>query len=79
MPQTCNFVKKETLTQVFFLKACNFMKKKTPAQVFSCEMFKNLKNTYFEEHLRTTAPESLRKISSLLVLGKPLLDGKRHN
>ena len=27
----------------------------TQAQVFSCEYWGNLKNTYFEEYLRTTA------------------------
>ena len=32
-----------------------------------------------EEHMRTAAPEHFRKISLLLVLGKPLLDGKRSN
>ena len=48
-------------------------------QVFSCEIFKNFKNTYFEEHLGKTASERLRKISPLLVLGKVVLDGKRHN
>ena len=37
------------------------------------------KNTYFEEHLGTTASERLRKISPLLVLGNAVLDGKRHN
>ena len=31
--------------------------KKTPTEVFSCEIFENFKNTYFEEHLQTTAPE----------------------
>ena len=53
------------------------LSEKTPTQVFSCEIFENFKNSYFEEHLRTTAPELLRKISPLLVLGKLLLDGKR--
>ena len=31
--------------------------KETPAQMFSCEIWKVFKNTYFEEHLRTTASE----------------------
>ena len=48
-------------------------------QVFSSEIFENFKNTYFEEHLRTAAPERLRKPNPLLVSGKPLLGGKRHN
>ena len=29
--------------------------KKTPTQVFSCKVCETFKNTYFEEHLRTTA------------------------
>ena len=45
-------------------------------KVFSCEIFENIKNPYFEEHLRTTAPERFRKKIALLVLGKPTLDGK---
>ena len=32
----------------------SFALKKTPTQVFSSEICKILKNTYFEEHLRTT-------------------------
>ena len=47
-------------------------------QVFSCEIFKNFKNTYFEEHLGTTASERLRKIIPLLLLEKAVLDSKRH-
>ena len=35
--------------------ACNFIKKKTLAQVFSCEFFGISKNTFFTEHLWTTA------------------------
>ena len=48
-------------------------------QVFSCAIFKNFESAYFEEHLRTTAPERLKKIGLLLVLGKLLLHGKQHN
>ena len=44
-----------------------------------CEVSKNLKSTYFEEHLGVTASERLRKISALLALGKVVLDGKQHN
>ena len=53
--------------------------KKTPKQVFFCEIFENFKSANSEEHLWATATERLRKISPLLVLGKPILDGKRHN
>ena len=36
-------------------QACNFIKKKTLAQVFSCEFCEISKNTFFTEHLWTTA------------------------
>ena len=36
-------------------QACNFIKKETLAQVFSCEFCKISKNTFFTEHLWTTA------------------------
>ena len=36
-------------------KACNFIKKETLAQVFFCEFCEIFKNTFFTEHLRTTA------------------------
>ena len=36
------------------LEVCNFAQK-TPTQVFSCEYCETLKNTCFEEHLRTAA------------------------
>ena len=35
-------------------QACSFIKKETPTQVFSCEICE-IKNTHFEEHVRTTA------------------------
>ena len=35
--------------------ACNFINKETLAQVFSCEFCEIFKNTFFTEHLRTTA------------------------
>ena len=36
-------------------KACNFFKKETLTQVFSCEFCEISKNTFFTEHLWTTA------------------------
>ena len=39
-------------------KACNFIKKETLAQVFSCEFCEISKNTFFTEHLWTTAFDS---------------------
>ena len=38
---------------------CNFIKNEIRAQVFSCEFFQIFKNTYFTEHLWTTASETL--------------------
>ena len=37
---------------------CNFIKKESLAQVFSCEICEISKNTFFLEHLRTTASVS---------------------
>ena len=36
-------------------EGCNFIKKEIPAQVFSCEFCEISKNTFFTEHLWTTA------------------------
>ena len=52
-----NFAK---FTWVSFLlklqdSVCNFIKKETLAQVFSCEFCEISKNTYFTEHVWTTA------------------------
>ena len=47
--------------------------------MFPCEIFENFKNTYFEEHLGSTASKRLRKISPLFVLGKSVLESKRQN
>ena len=49
-----------TCSRVSFLinlqaEACNFIKKEILAQVLSCEFCKISKNTFFTEHLRTTA------------------------
>ena len=40
--------------------ACNFIKKETLEQVFSFEFSKISKNTFFTEHLWTTASRLLR-------------------
>ena len=65
--ETCNFIKKENLAQVFsceFCKvskntfcyrtppACNFVKKETLAQVFSVNFSKFLRTLLVAEHLR---------------------------
>ena len=46
-----------TCTRVCRAKACNLIKKETLAQVFSCEIYEIFKNTFFREHLQTTASE----------------------
>ena len=43
-------------------KASAFIKKETLAQVFSCEFCKIFKNTFFTEHLRTTASVCWRSL-----------------
>ena len=48
-----------TCTRVSFF---NFIKKEALAQVFSCEFCKISKNTYFTEHLWSTASGGLRII-----------------
>ena len=59
------------------LRACNFIEKDSNADV-SCEIFENFKSKNFEE-LQTTVPVRLRKMSPLLVSGKPILDSEPHN
>ena len=50
---------KRSVPEPFFNKvagvAWNSINKETLAQVFSCEFCEIFKNTYFTEHLRTTA------------------------
>ena len=43
------------LNKVAGLQACNFIKKETHAQVLSCELCEISKNTFFTEHVWTTA------------------------
>ena len=42
---------------------CNFIKKETLTKVFSCEFCKTFKNTFFIEHLRTAASETVTENS----------------
>ena len=50
-------------------QARTFIKKETPTQVFSCEISEIFKNTYFEEHLRTTTSDcELNRNSSEIYL-----------
>ena len=61
------FTGKHLRQSLFFNKvaggACNFIKKETLAQVFSCEFCEIFKNTFFTEHLRTTASKILSAAS----------------
>ena len=40
------------------MKACNFASKETSAQLFSYDFCETCKNTYFAEHLQTTASDA---------------------
>ena len=50
--------------------ACNFIKKETLAQVFSCEFCEISKNTFFIEHLWTTASQKEEPYALEYVPGK---------
>ena len=50
-------------------EACNFIKKET--QLFSCEFCKISKNTFFTEHLWTTASVFSLTMGCLLTLPRP--------
>ena len=39
------------------MQGCNFIKKETLTEVFSCEFCEISENTFFAEHLWTTASE----------------------
>ena len=57
--------------EVFYNKrpeACNFIKKETLAQVFSCEFCEISKNTFFTEHLRTTASGLTQQTHTIISL-----------
>ena len=64
------FTGKHLCQSLFFTKvaglmpdACSFIKKETLAQVFSCEFCEISRNTFFTEHLRTTASCVFRTLS----------------
>ena len=56
----------------------NFIKKETLAQVFSCEFCKISKNTFFTDHLRTTASVRFKKKYLLCTLSSSRLVQTRH-
>ena len=51
-----NFTGKHLCWSVFLIKLQLYLKE-TLAQMFSCKVCEIFGNTYFEKHLRTTAPE----------------------
>ena len=68
------FTGKHLCQSLFFNKvaglACNFIKKETLAQVFSCEFCEISKNTFFTEHLWTTASDKMPLLFFLSLLAK---------
>ena len=56
-------------------EAYNFIKKETLAQVFSCEFCEIFKNTFFTEHLQTTA--SLNAVNILNFLSSNQISAYR--
>ena len=60
---------KNTCARISFLKklqACNYIKNETLAHVFSCEFCEISKNTFFTEHLWTTASDFSKKINETM-------------
>ena len=55
-------------------KACNFIKKDTLAQVLSCEICEISKNTFFTEHLWTTASKQNKTIQNKTILLQQILN-----
>ena len=66
----------------FKSKACNFVKKESLAEVLSCEFCEISKNTFFTEHLQTTAFGMnglvVPNLNLKLVLHKSQLKGNNH-
>ena len=64
----------KTCTRVIFLnkvtglQACNFIKKETHAQVLSCEFCEISKNTFFTEHLWTTASITIWILTDICIV-----------
>ena len=58
--KTCNFIKIESLSQVFSYEFCdcNFIKKETLAQVLYCEFREIFKTTFSREHIWATGSTS---------------------
>ena len=52
---TSSYFQKQPPEVFCMCQSLNFIKKESLAQVFSCEFYEISKNTFFTEHLRTTA------------------------
>ena len=73
VPKNLAKSQENTFARVSFLiklqaLVCNFMKKETMPQVFFWEFCKVFKNTFFIEHLRTTASAAASDLSVLEIL-----------
>ena len=71
------FRRKPLCLSFFFDKVAGWrlatLSNKAPAQVFPCEFFKISNNTYFEEHLRTTASKKRTTVSFYAFFSKTAL------
>ena len=67
------------MLKTLFNRACNFINNDTLTQVFSCEYFEIFKNTYFEEHLRTTALVLCYCFANKIVRAKDTVDFKLYH
>ena len=65
------FTAKHLCQSLFFNKvaaqACNFIKKETLAQVSSCKFCEISKNTFFIEHLWTTASKCVFPVCQIMI------------
>ena len=71
------FTGKHLCLRLFFNKvaglwpeACNLIEKESLTQMFSCEFWKISRNTFFTEHLWTTASESIKTFTYLYYLAR---------
>ena len=70
---------KYLLNKVAARNVCNLIKKRLKQSCFSVKLAKVLREPILKKHLQTIALECSWKASPLLVLGKPMLDGRPHN
>ena len=60
-----NFLGKHLCWSLFLIKP---LKKETPTLVFSCETCEIFKDTYFEEHLRTTTSMTAANMLNYMIV-----------